>query len=358
MVSKFDIQSSPLVSIIVPFYNSFDTIERCLLSVQNQSYINFEIIVVDDCSNESFSDVFLSFIEDDNRIKCITHSKNRGVSYARNTGIQNSIGDFIYFLDADDWIDKNALNDLTKNIKNSQLCVAPHMQYLGEGNVRKKSYFFEEKNSILDEDLIYKYVINYLKVPYKFIMFVHCWNKLYLAKIIKENKILFNTELSQLEDVNFNFKYLKFVNNIYYSNTYEYFHFIANKSSSASGLAGTENFSDSKCDMAFLSVYEFLSLTEKISPIEKQHLLRHHFASTAIIYLIILTRRFINNPNYENYIYIKKWIKSDILKINIDFYKVQKNESYLLSFAIKLRIVSLFICICFFRIQIINLFNK
>lgn len=92
---------SPLVSCILPVYNRKELLRNSLYSIVNQTYTNIEIIVVDDGSSEPVDLVIEEF--DDKRIKLITHSENRGGGAARNTGIKHSNGDYIAFLDSDDW---------------------------------------------------------------------------------------------------------------------------------------------------------------------------------------------------------------------------------------------------------------
>ncbi len=97
---------NPLVSVVIPVYNSESTIEETLNSVINQTYDNLEIILVDDGSNDNSNQVMTSYIEKhkDKEIRLIT-KKNGGVSSSRNAGIDESKGDFISFLDSDDqWL--------------------------------------------------------------------------------------------------------------------------------------------------------------------------------------------------------------------------------------------------------------
>ena len=93
----------PLVSIIIPVFNSAETIHRSLNSVLKQTYKNFEIIIIDDCSTDSTINIIQTY--DDKRINILKHSENKGASYARNTGIKNSKGEYLAFLDSDDeWL--------------------------------------------------------------------------------------------------------------------------------------------------------------------------------------------------------------------------------------------------------------
>ena len=115
------------ISIIVPAYNSQDTIERCIKSIQNQTYKNLEIIVVNDGSTDNTERIVHNLSVDDNRIKLIS-IPNGGVSHARNTGIDNATGDYITFVDSDDYIDSIMYESLISAAKEHDAKIA-HCSY-------------------------------------------------------------------------------------------------------------------------------------------------------------------------------------------------------------------------------------
>ena len=99
------ISNDYLISVIIPFYNDYDFFEKAVNSVYNQTYQNFEIIIVNDGSSQSSVEKIQIFLKKKDKCKLIHHSSNLGVSAARNTGIQNSLGEYIAFLDSDDeWL--------------------------------------------------------------------------------------------------------------------------------------------------------------------------------------------------------------------------------------------------------------
>ena len=105
----------PLVSVGIPVYNVELYIEKCLLSVFAQTYQNLEILIIDDCGSDSsmkiVSDLMHSH-KQGNLIKVIRHQNNKGLGEARNTAIDNAKGDYIYFLDSDDFIENNTIEIL------------------------------------------------------------------------------------------------------------------------------------------------------------------------------------------------------------------------------------------------------
>lgn len=97
-----------MYSIIIPVYNTEKYINKCVSSVLNQSYDDFEIIIVDDGSESQCAKYLDEYSKNDFRIKVI-HQKNKGLGGARNTGIKYAIGDYLFFLDSDDFIEQKAL---------------------------------------------------------------------------------------------------------------------------------------------------------------------------------------------------------------------------------------------------------
>lgn len=105
-----------IISVIVPIYNVKLYLKECLESIINQSYKNLEIILVDDGSNDGSESICDEYKEKDTRIKVI-HQENKGLAVARNVGIDNSKGEFLTFIDSDDYIHKDMIRILHDNIK-------------------------------------------------------------------------------------------------------------------------------------------------------------------------------------------------------------------------------------------------
>lgn len=104
------------VSIIIPVYNTGVFLRKCIKSIINQTYANIEIIIIDDGSEELTAKICDELAANDNRIKVI-HKKNEGVSIARNAGLELAKGEFISFVDSDDWIEDEMIASLVKEMK-------------------------------------------------------------------------------------------------------------------------------------------------------------------------------------------------------------------------------------------------
>ena len=105
------VSKEPLITVVVPIYNVEDYLNKCIESIVNQTYKNLEIILVDDGSPDNSPKMCDDWAKKDKRIKVI-HKENGGVSSARNIGIDKSKGEWITFVDADDWIEKTYIEDM------------------------------------------------------------------------------------------------------------------------------------------------------------------------------------------------------------------------------------------------------
>lgn len=105
---------------MIPIYNAEKYLEECLNSIKNQTYKNFEVIIVNDGSNDNSETICRSFLKSDSRFRYFK-KENGGVSSARNLGLDNVKGDFITFIDADDWIAEKHLELLITTVKKTIL---------------------------------------------------------------------------------------------------------------------------------------------------------------------------------------------------------------------------------------------
>lgn len=210
-----------LISIIIPIYNVEKYLEKCLDSVIKQTYDNIEIILIDDGSEDKSKQICDDYAKIDNRIKVI-HKKNEGVSKARNIGIDTSKGEFITFIDSDDYIDKNYIEELYKLcIKNNSdiaICGVKDEDYDGNiVHVSNKIIKKLNKREILIELLNEKY------------FFSVCWAKLY--KKSKIGNIRFNEMMKIAEDFDFLYKLLDNINVVYVDTTKILYHFLLREGS-------------------------------------------------------------------------------------------------------------------------------
>ena len=182
--------NTPLVSINIPIYKCEKYISRCLESVVNQTYKNIEIILVNDCTLDDSVTIIEKFIQDNPQltIELLHHNKNRGLSVVRNTGINNSKGEYIYFLDSDDDITTNCIELLVKNIlENKTEMVIAQNRWINTFENTTLDYGFPTKASkpiyTNNTDIFTAYC--YGSFP------ISSWNKLIKLDFIKRNQIFF-----------------------------------------------------------------------------------------------------------------------------------------------------------------------
>lgn len=153
-------------SVIVPIYNVEEYIEECVSSVLRQTYSNFELLLVNDASPDSSLEIITRLSKRDDRIIVINKKENEGVALARSTGLSQSVGDFVLYLDGDDQLVPEALEILSKKIKsnNPDIVIYPKIKECN-GEKYVKPYFYEEtlfsdnKKDLLDGFLRYGYFI-------------------------------------------------------------------------------------------------------------------------------------------------------------------------------------------------------
>ena len=188
------------VSIIIPVYNTADLIEKCVESVRRQTYKNLEIICVDDGSIDGSGEILDRMAERDPRILVI-HQGNLGESRARNVGLRNSTGDYIGFLDSDDWIEPEMYECLVSVIQEYDADIASSGWYKDWGNrVEKIENIGTVEGGVFGRNKFLRYV--YERDRYK--EFAYIWNKLYRKKSLQRTNgefIWFSEDLAFGEDV-------------------------------------------------------------------------------------------------------------------------------------------------------------
>lgn len=212
------------VSIIVPVYNTKkELLEKCINSIINQTYKKLEILILDDGSKKETAEFCDSFLKRDDRIK-IFHQKNQGVSQTRNNGVQLSTGNYIAFIDADDYVNDTYIERLYTTLKNdnSDIVFTACNKIYGKKVEPQVIYQTQENQSLKSN--IEKREFS----PYNLDLMGTVWGKLYKKSLILDVK--FDKELCFGEDIVFNFKV--FNDNIKYSYINEYsYQYIVNESS-------------------------------------------------------------------------------------------------------------------------------
>lgn len=211
------------LSVVVAIYNVEKYVKKCVESLIDQSADDYEIILVDDGSTDSSGKIIDSYLNYEN-IRII-HQKNKGVSVARNTGIENSNGEWLTFVDGDDYVEKNFINKILKSIDefDTDMLVFNYNAFFDENNKFKcRTVPFDQDQYISDDkDLFQKRMISqYYKGGDKntVVSSGTTWCKVIRNNIINNNKIRFKPGLLKAQDTVFWLNTTEHVNRIYYLN--------------------------------------------------------------------------------------------------------------------------------------------
>ena len=202
----------PLITVVVPIFKVEKFLDKCIESIVNQTYKNLEIILIDDGSPDNCPEICDKWSKIDKRIVVI-HKINSGVSAARNTGIKNSNGKFITFVDADDYLERDIINKALYKIQstNSQLCQWGYSIIKDNKKIKGPDIFYNKS----DKEKLYASVISYRQNEFELgTYFRAVWGKLFYTDLIKDNNILFEDDLYIGEDAIFLLKYLSYINDL------------------------------------------------------------------------------------------------------------------------------------------------
>ena len=190
------------ISIIIPVYNAGSYISSCLKSVIEQSYTNWEVILIDDGSTDNSKEIYEKIASKNNKVK-VFRQNNKGVSSARNLGLEKANGDYIVFLDADDWIDRIFLERMLEVIEKEDADIVQCNFYYANENehIERKhirpSYSIRNNMNELQLDILYR-EYDEKKNDCSVGAMRGVWGKIFKSSIIK--KITFNEEIDIFED--------------------------------------------------------------------------------------------------------------------------------------------------------------
>lgn len=188
-----------MISVIVPVYNAEDSVARCVESILNQSFSDFELLLVDDGSADGSGEICDSLAVKDTRIR-VFHQTNQGVSAARNTGLDNARGEYVTFADADDYVEPTWLSDFAGVAGKADIIFQNAVWHYPDEKLFLRSVD-------VDTTLSYKEQLASL-YPRNFLGYV--WSAIYKTNIVREGGVRFNTTFSYKEDLDFSLNYCKY----------------------------------------------------------------------------------------------------------------------------------------------------
>jgi glycosyltransferase involved in cell wall biosynthesis len=200
-------ENQPIISVIVPVYNTEKYLSQCIESILTQSFIDFELLLIDDGSSDRSGEICDEYAKKDGRIK-VFHQVNSGVSAARNLGLRNAMGKYAVFVDSDDYVKKEYLESLyAYTLGNSQVDLVIQ-------SVEKVDINGTVKFSPLPEHVLHKKDSYKILTEYAVLYAGYPFGKLFLCSIIKRYNIFFISDIFILEDLFFLLDYTLHVNEI------------------------------------------------------------------------------------------------------------------------------------------------
>lgn len=200
------------VSVIVPIYNVESYLEKCIVSLVTQSYTNIEIILVNDGSTDSCKKICKKWLELDSRIIYI-EKENGGLSSARNAGLEIVNGDYLLFVDSDDYIEKDAISYLIeKNDNEYDWIVFNYKEVYADSS---KNIYSKFQNGIFMLNSEKNKLLYLLKNFFQRKHGWEAWNRLYKVRLLKQYNLRFyDNKVIFAEDLDFNLRYLYYCNQI------------------------------------------------------------------------------------------------------------------------------------------------
>lgn len=222
---------NPKISIIIPVYNVEKYIEKCLDSVRQQTFEDFECILIDDGSTDHSGEICDFYVKIDSRF-CVFHQKNAGVGAARNYGINVACGEYIVFADPDDYLAKDYFENAVNHIQDFDMVIY-NATYLLDSHEKIITSNISDEITFEGENIkdLEKYVLD-RDIPNINIPFIGApWMKVYRKYTIKDYGLKFDEGIHPMEDLIFNLCYMQKCNRIRFINKSFYFYRIHNESS-------------------------------------------------------------------------------------------------------------------------------
>lgn len=247
----------PAVSIIVPVYNAQKTIRRCLDSIINQEFQNFELLLVDDGSKDDSGRICDEYASKDKRIHVI-HKENTGVSDSRNLAIEQAKGEYLQFLDSDDWIttDATSLFYRAATEHHCDMVISDFYRVIGQRVSQKGD---------IDDDVIMTredFASHMMENPADFYYGV-LWNKFYRREIIEQYHLRMDREISWCEDFMFNLEYIRHAKSFYALRVPIYYYVKTKGSLASQGLSFSKTISMKRMVFAYYHNFYKDVLTEE-----------------------------------------------------------------------------------------------
>ncbi|WP_294400987.1 glycosyltransferase [uncultured Clostridium sp.] len=296
------------VSIITPVYNVEACIGKCVKSVMNQTCRDFEFLLIDDGSKDKSIDIAKSLLEGSDINYRIITQKNSGVSVARNEGIKQAVGEYITFLDSDDYIDPEFIELMTKKADSTKCDVVfcDYSEVDADGNVLVKNRTKYLSDFITGREAGLKQLADDITIGMR--------SGIYKTSIIKDNNIFFDTNRKYGEDMVFIVKTLLEANKVISVNKVLAFYVIW-----SNGITQNVSLKHLDCYYSYMDLLDYVKEKGNLPEIEK-FLMEYKIPYSISHVFSILSK----DPKFHNDLF--KFLKDEQVKKGLKHYRMQKMD--------------------------------
>jgi glycosyltransferase involved in cell wall biosynthesis len=340
-----------LVSIIIPVYNAASYLTRCVDSILGQEYSQFELLLIDDGSTDGSGAMCDDAMRRDKRVH-VVHLQNGGPALARNTGIAQAVGDYIFFVDADDWIVPEALKTLLGGFQGDEIDLVVGDFLKTRNNQPEECVpsgheaYFPTTRRMDTRDLL-DYTQTYLKKPNRSPLFVYSWGRLFRASVIKTHQLAFNSGLRTFEDVSFNYNFLKHARAIVFVNRVVYQHLVHDNYASASMAMEGDPSILFGYKAALVSAGEYLVQVDPGRDWSKE--LGHAYVTYTIIQFVRVCGQVGDGNRKAILALVRSIIREPKCRVSLPHYAPTKGDSRVLPLLMKLKLAGLIIRVCQYK---------
>ena len=257
------------VSIVIPVYCAENTIKKCVESLVCGTYSDIEIILIEDCSADKSWQVCLKLQEQYSCVKAYQNPKNSGSSATRNHGLQLMTGKYLMFVDSDDWVEPDFVSAFVEAYEKYQpdLIVSGYMNHDEIQNATADYFGWQNTDMVAMKSLK-----NELLPMYHSRLLQQIWNKFFLADVVRENHLMFDTSIQMGEDFRFLLSYLEYISGDKLVEINKpLYHYIRCSGNSLMSQFGKEKLDEPLKNLERLYTLLGMRENEKLQQLEKDH---------------------------------------------------------------------------------------
>ncbi|HEY3444742.1 MAG TPA: glycosyltransferase family 2 protein [Myxococcales bacterium] len=332
-----------LISVVTPVRNAERFVGRSIESVARQSYVNWQLILVDDGSTDRSVEICAERAAKDPRVRLIRLPDNRGPAAARNRALEEAEGDFLCFLDADDALEPDALGRFAEEQARVQAdLVIGGFRAVDESGAPRKVEAYLEQSSVMGHREILGYLERYVAKPNRNPMFSYVWGKLYRASIVRDRELRFNEQLRVFEDTDFNFRLLRHVQRCSYVHEQPYIYTSEYHSPTTTSIEFRHKMFDpmvalSSLGQLFLDEHPEKTVAEAVG---------HACVSLCIIQSVRLCGAMTASTRREAREVLEAMVADPLVRQCLPHYRPTAGDSHIVPLLIKLKLVSAMMLVC------------